>query len=79
MPRSTRHAIERLPAQRAALERRLLADRSFRALCEDYGEAIEALRRWEGSSDPRSGERVAEFRALAAELEIEIRAYLAEG
>jgi len=54
----------------------MLQDPSFRAICEDYGAAVEALRRWEASGAAGSRARVDEFRQLVRDLEVEIRAAL---
>ena len=76
MLEKTLHVLDRLPEHRHALRERILVDREFRALCEDYGETFEALRHWEGSTDPHRDARVEEFRALLGDLEREIRAEL---
>jgi hypothetical protein len=68
----TRHVLDRLPQHRQALRERMLIDRDFRELCEDHGDAFEALRRWEVASDPRRQERVEEFARLLIEMEGEI-------
>lgn len=76
MAEKTRHVLDRLPEHRNALRGRMMVDPEFRSLCEDYGEAIEALRRWEVSSDRSRAARVAEYQRLVAELESEIRGEL---
>lgn len=72
MPDKSRHVLDQLPQHAAAMRERMIVDREFRSLCEDYGETIEALRRWEASDDRHRQERVEEFRTLLAELELEI-------
>lgn len=72
MPHKSRHVLDQLPQHAAALRERMIVDREFRSLCEDYGETLEALRRWEASDDRHRQERVEEFRSLLAELELEI-------
>lgn len=68
--------LDQLPQHRHALRERMLVDREFRSLCEDYGDAREALRHWEVSADRNRAARVEEFRRLMAELESEILAEL---
>lgn len=76
MIEKTRHVLERLPDHRHALRQRMMVDREFRSLCEDYGDAFEALRRWEVSDDRHRRERIEEFGRLLLELESEIRGEL---
>jgi cell division FtsZ-interacting protein ZapD len=68
----TSHVLERLPDHRCALLQRMMRDPEFRCLCEDFGEALEALHRWEHSPDQHRAARVEEFSQLLAELESEI-------
>jgi len=75
----THHVLERLPQHRRAISERMMVDRDFRSLCDDYDDALEALRRWEASDDRRRQERVAEFRDLVEELEQEILRELGVG
>ena len=72
MPERTHHVLEALPQHRRALCERMLVDGEFRSLCEDYGDAFEALRRWEASADVHRAARIEEFGRLLAELESEI-------
>lgn len=76
VPEKARHVLERLAAHRRAIEARLAADPAFRSLCEDHGEALEALRHWEASAGRHRAARILEFRCLVAELEREIEAAL---
>ncbi|MEZ5861693.1 MAG: hypothetical protein R3D28_22380 [Geminicoccaceae bacterium] len=76
MPDEAQHVLERLTMHLATLELRLAADPEFRGLCADYGDALEALGRWEASTDRRRAARIEEFRCLVAELEQEILAAL---
>ena len=76
MTEKTQHVLDQLPQHKHALRERMLADREFRSLCEDYGDAWEALRRWEASADGHRAARVEEFGRLLAELESEILAEL---
>jgi hypothetical protein len=68
--------IERFPELAAALQERFHADQSLREMCSDYAETLEALRRWQTSSDPHRAARIEEYRELAEGLEIEILAVL---
>jgi hypothetical protein len=76
MTEKAHHVLDQLPQHRPALRERMLVDREFRSLCEDYGDALEALRRWEVSADRHRAARVEEFRRLLGELEMEILAEL---
>jgi hypothetical protein len=49
-----------------------LQDVRFRALCEDYGVAVEAFKFWSISADARAPTVIDEYRKLLAELEVEI-------
>lgn len=64
--------IERFPDHWAAITALLRADADFRSLCEDYGQAVEALRRWQASPGHETSVDVREFLNLVAELEQEI-------
>jgi ribosomal protein S19E (S16A) len=66
------YVIERFPQHELAIERLVRTCETFRSMCEDYAVGIEALRRWEGSPDPRRSERIAELSDALAELEQEI-------
>jgi hypothetical protein len=68
--------IERFPELAAALQERFHGDQSLREMCSDYAETLEALRRWQTSSDPHRAARIEEYRELAEGLEIEILAVL---
>ena len=70
------HVFDQLPEHRYPIRERMGVDQEFRSLCEDYGDAFEALRHWEGSADSHRPARIAEFRRLLGELETEILAEL---
>ena len=53
------------------------ADERFRAICEDYAEALEAMERWRQGEEARK-ERAEEFRRIVMELEEELINYLGE-
>lgn len=76
VPDKAQHLLEQVTMHLAVLELRLAADPEFRCLCADHGEALEALGRWEASTDPQRTSRIEEFRRLVAELEQEIMAEL---
>jgi hypothetical protein len=64
--------IQCFPEHTASIRRRFHGDPSFREMCSDYAEALEALRRWQASDDLRKSARIEEYRELANALEIEI-------
>ena len=68
--------IERFPQHAASIRDRFHADQSFREMCGDYAETLEALQRWQASSAPHQAARIEEYRELARALEIEIAAAL---
>jgi len=51
MPEKIQHVLDQLPQHRTVLRERMVVDRDFRSLCEDYSDAFEALRHWEVSAD----------------------------
>jgi hypothetical protein len=79
MSAKTRHVLGKLPQQAFAVRERMIVDRDFRSLCEDYGEAFEALRRWQVSDDRRRHERVEEYQELLRDLERDILRKLSAG
>ena len=64
--------IERFPKHAAAIRHLFHVDQSFREICGDYAETLEALERWQASSDPRKAARIEEYQELARELESEV-------
>jgi hypothetical protein len=64
--------IERFPELAASIQARFHDDPSFREMCSDYGETLEALQRWQASSGPERAARIEEYRELAEGLELEI-------
>lgn len=64
--------IERFPKHAASIRELFHADQSFREMCGDYADTLEALQRWQASSGPHKAARIAEYRELAEALEIEI-------
>lgn len=72
----THHVLDQMPEQRHLICERMRADAEFRLLCEDFGEAFEALRHWEDFTASHRAERIAKFRQLLSELKAEILAEL---
>ena len=64
--------IEYFPEHAAAIRELFHADQSFREMCGDYAETLQALERWQASSRPQKAARAEEYRELARALEIEI-------
>jgi hypothetical protein len=70
--------IKKLFPDRAdEIPRLALRNAAFRTVCEDYGIAVEALNRLEIRNHPLDVEKLAEYRALIRDLEVELRAVLA--
>lgn len=64
--------IERFPKHAASIRDLFHADQSFREMCGDYAETLDALQRWEASSGPHRAARIEEYRELAQALENEV-------
>jgi hypothetical protein len=64
--------IARFPEHAPAIQARFRKDGSFREMCSDYVQALEALQRWEDSHVPQRAARIEEYRELAKALEIEM-------
>jgi hypothetical protein len=66
--------MKRFPYLEKALGDKLDASEDFRALCQDYVDAVEALTRWEDSADPteETKARIVEYRRLVQNLESDI-------
>jgi hypothetical protein len=64
--------IERFPKHAASIRDLFHADQSFREMCGDYAETLDALQRWEASSGPHRAARIEEYRELARALEHEV-------
>ena len=76
MADKTHHVFDQMPEYRHLIRERMRVDPEFCLLCEDYGEAFEALRHWEDCTASHRAERIAEFRRLVGDLEAEILAEL---
>jgi hypothetical protein len=64
--------IECFPTHAASIRDRFHADRSFREMCADYAETLDALQRWQASSSPHKAARIEEYQELARALESEV-------
>ena len=64
--------MARFPEHAPAIQNRFREDPSFREMCSDYAEALEALQRWQASDVPQKAARIEEYRELAKALEIEM-------
>ena len=66
------HVLSRFPTAELVIHRLYVQDPAFRGICDDYEEAVAALRHWEACNDARAGD----FRLLASEIEAEIADFL---
>jgi hypothetical protein len=73
--------VRRFPDHAWSIRRLWAEDANFRAICDDYGEALGALEHWR-TADQSARSRAEEYRRLADELEEEalaaLRAYEGE-
>ena len=67
-----RYVVEQFPDLAYAVKQYSSDNRFFRGLCEDYGEAVEAMRQCETLNSPAAVERAQACRALILDLEREI-------
>ena len=67
-----RYILMRLQEIRVQVEQRIMRAPRFRALCRDYGEAVDAEERLRHSQTPGALAHSEEYRTLIAELEAEI-------
>jgi hypothetical protein len=77
MPDAIRHVIERFPEQADAITRLAEQSEAFLSICEDYELGLVTLRQFEVEVTVRH-ERIAEYCALVADLELEIEQALAK-
>jgi hypothetical protein len=68
--------IDRFPELAASIRECFDVDQSFREMCGDYAETLEALQWWQASDSPQRVARIKEYRELAGALEVEIVAAL---
>ncbi len=66
--------VQRFPTRELEVHRLYDQDEEFRAVCDDYEEALRVLRHWQIVE--RNVSRTEEYRQLAAELESEVLALL---
>ena len=62
--------VRRFPDHARSIRRLQVADVTFRAICEDYADALRALEYWH-AADQASHGKAEEYRRLIAELEDE--------
>ena len=72
MDSGLQRVIDRFPQLAASIRDCFDDHPSFREMCGDYADTLEALQRWQASSGPHKAARLAEYRELAEALEIEI-------
>jgi hypothetical protein len=63
--------IARFPERELEIHRQYARDPKFEEICEDYGDALVALRHWEGAG-PAGATRAEDYRRILEELEAEI-------
>jgi hypothetical protein len=63
--------VARFPDRELAIHRRFARDPKFEEICEDYTDALEALRHWEGAGLAGAA-RAEDYRRIRDELEVEI-------
>jgi len=68
----------RLPEQAWRARGLALRDQGFRAICEDYAEALQALELWR-RQDGAGADRAREFHQMVMELQQELLEYLSLG
>jgi hypothetical protein len=68
--------IARFPQLAASIRDCFGDHQSFRDMCHDYAETLEALEQWQASDSSLRAARIEEYRELAGALEVEILAAL---
>lgn len=76
MARKLAAALKRFARYGARIEQEIFRNPEFRLLCEDYGDAVGALERWERAGDPVSRHKASEYRQLVEDLGREIEDHL---
>ncbi len=76
MPGKLTAALKRFVVCGARIEREILKNPEFRSLCEDYGDAVEALECWTQAGDPAAQQKISEYRKLVEDLDREIEDHL---
>ncbi len=72
MPAVSRSVVARFPEHELAIERLFRQSETFRSMCEDYADGVDAIRFWQDRDHPRAALKVAELRDCVADLEAEI-------
>lgn len=72
MPHKIGHILGRFRELQVEIQAAAIRDVRFRALCEDYEAAADALEFWSKSTDARSLKMIREYRRLLTELEAEV-------
>ena len=67
--------VRRFPDHARSIRQLQAEDATFRAICEDYGEALRALEHWQ-AADQSARNRAEEYRQFVRELEEEALAAL---
>jgi hypothetical protein len=67
--------VRRFPDHAWNIRRLEAEDANFRAICEDYADALRALGRWQGAGES-ARRRIEEYRQIVTELEDEALAAL---
>ena len=62
--------VRRFPDHARNIRRLEADDANFRAICEDYADALRALARWQGAGES-ARHRIEEYRQIVTELEDE--------
>ena len=71
--------LERFPEDDAALQVLFQVSHHFQALCGDYQDGLNALKRWERSTTEEALAMCSMYTVLLQELEQEVREYLKPG
>ena len=69
-------AIMKLPDRESEIRRLAACDDSFRTLCEDLSDAVQALEHWFASATLHVPERISEYQSLIEALVAEMQATL---
>jgi hypothetical protein len=76
MDSGLQRVIDRFPQLAASIRDCFDDHPSFREMCGDYADTMEALQRWQAADSPLRAARIEEYRELAEALEVEIVAAL---
>jgi hypothetical protein len=72
MDAGMQRVIARFPKHAASILALFHADQSFREMCGDYADTLDALQRWKASCGPHKAARIEEYQELARALECEV-------